>query len=703
MYKLDLYIDGQRADLFGDESVEMTLTTQNVNDLGAVYGDYSRSFTLPATKVNNAIFKHYYNVDIYGGFTAALRTDAIIDVNKNFFREGSIELTSVELKNNEPYSYMVSFYTSTTSLKDLFGEDTLNGLDLSALDHSYNDTNIAAGIDGYVSGTSSSVIYPMITPVTRWFYNSQGGVNDPGNIHYHNDIRHGAFWYDFKPAVKLTKIIDAIEAKYGIEFESDLFASSDFGRLFMWCHRRAGYMFKDQPNGFTAQKIDFTAADNSNFDLTNDTCTINNSSWVNAAGQHIIYYNYVITSTDTYKIQAFVNGQLQTTRTHTGNANQNVFLGELQFGDVIDFRISPPDDWDASAISISNLDFDIRYFDGIQRHITNPTRTASLSLSKTVEISDQLPEQKIVDFIGSLIRSHNLVVVRSANGKYKMEPLDQWYYEGTTHDITDYVDTNSVTINRPELYRRISFKYNENKSVLGETYRLQNDIGYGDLRADFTFDGPEFNIEVGFDNMLFERLSDQYSSGVGLTPINVGQAVTREEKPYIGKPIVFYVNDVISISTTYHWQYIDMNTSANQKTNMWLISNVNANTAEDVTKTLNFGTEIDPYLLQGFSAGLSETYWKTYITELYSQSRRLFRYSAQLPLGLMLTLKNNDKLTILERNYIINSINLDLNTGAATLELLNDMGIGDPTSFSEALAEDGSYLTTEAGDYITIE
>ena len=158
MYNLDLYIDGQRADLFGDESVEMTLTTQNVNDLGAVYGDYSRSFTLPATKVNNAIFKHYYNVDIYGGFTAALRTDAIIDVNKNFFREGSIELTSVELKNNEPYSYMVSFYTSTTSLKDLFGDDTLNDLDLSALDHSYNDTNIEAGIDGYVSGTSSSVI-----------------------------------------------------------------------------------------------------------------------------------------------------------------------------------------------------------------------------------------------------------------------------------------------------------------------------------------------------------------------------------------------------------------------------------------------------------------------------------------------------------------------------------------------------------------
>jgi len=703
MYKLDLYIDGQRADLFGDESVEMMLTTQNVNDLGAVYGDYSKSFTIPASARNNSIFKHYYNVDIYGGFTAALRTDAIIEVNKNFFREGSLELISVELKNNEPYAYSVNFYTSTTSLKDLFGEDTLNVLDLSAQDHGYNDTNIEAGIDGYVSGTGNAIIYPMITPVTRWLYNSQGGNHDAGNIHWHNDTSHGAFWYDFKPAVKLTKILDAIETKYDIEFESGLFDSSDFGKLFMWCHRRAGYMFKDQPNGFTAQKIDFTAADNSNFDLTNDTCTINNSSWVNAAGQHIIYYNYVITSTDTYKIQAFVNGELQTTRTHTGNANQNVFLGELQFGDVIDFRISPPDDWDASAISISNLDFDIRYFDGIQKHITNPTRTASLSLSKTVEIAEQLPEQKVVDFIGSLIRAYNLVVVRSANGKYKIDPLDQWYYEGTTHDITEYVDTTDITIKRPELYRRIRFEYNETKAVLGEQYRLQNDVGYGDLRADFTFDGGELDVKVGFDNMLFERLSDQYSSGVGLTELNVGQCITREGQPYIGKPIIFYVNDVITVDSTYHWQYIDMNTSANQKTDMWLISNVNANTGEDVTKTINFGTEVDPYLLQGFSAGLYETYWKSYITSLYSQSRRLFQYSAQLPLGLMLTLKNNDKLTILERNYIINSIKLDLNTGSATLELLNDMGIGDPTSFSEVLSEGGEYLTTEAGEFITTE
>lgn len=669
MYNLDLYIDGQKADLFGDESVEMTLTTQNINDLGAVYGDYSRSFTLPASPTNNAIFKHYYNVDIYGGFIAALRTDAIIDINKNFFRQGSIELMSVEMKNNEPYSYMVSFYTSTTSLKDLFGEDTLNDLDLSALDHAYNDTNIEAGIAGYVAGTSSSVIYPMITPVTRWLYNSQGGNHDPGNIHWHNDTDHGVFWYDFKPAVKLTKIIDAIEAKYDIEFESDLFASSDFGKLFMWCHRRAGYMFKDQENGYTPEVVNFTSNTTGDYNLTTQKYIIT------AAQETDLRIVYTTNTTADYKIVIYVNDQLYSSRAHSGSVtNETLTFNTLSVGDTVQIRFTTPDDWDAQAITLNSISADIEYFYlGSWNNGDSVSRVTSQSISQEVIIAEQLPEQKVVDFIGSLIRAYNLVVVRSANKKYKVEPLDDWYAEGTTHDITEYVEAGQVSINRPELYRRLSFKYNENKSVLGETYRLQNDIGYGDLRADFSFDGPEFSIEVGFDNMLFERLSDQYSAGVGLTELNVGQAVTREGEPYIGKPIVFYKNDAIRVSSTYHWNYVDMNTASNEKMDMWLIGNVNANAAEDVTKTLNFGTEIDPYLLQGFSAGLYETYWKDYITDLYSQSRRLFRYSAQMPLGLMLTLKNNDKLTILERNYIINSINLDLNTGAATLELLNEV------------------------------
>ena len=94
-----------------------------------------------------------------------------------------------------------------------------------------------------------------------------------------------------------------------------------------------------------------------------------------------------------------------------------------------------------------------------------------------------------------------------------------------------WIRKRSISINH-QLYRRISYKYNETEAILGEQYRLQNDIGYGDLQADFTFDGEEFNVEVGFDNMLFERLDDLNN---GVTEINVGKSITRELEPYIGQ------------------------------------------------------------------------------------------------------------------------------------------------------------------------
>ena len=670
MYKVTLYIDGQQADLFEDENIEINLTTQNIKDISKVFGDYSNGFTLPASPTNNAIFKHYYNVDVLGGFTANLRADAFIEVNNNVFKDGVLELEEVQMRDNEPYAYSVSFYSNTTSLRDLFGEDTLNDLDLSAYNHTHNDTNIEAGIAGYVSGTSDSVIYPMITPVTRWYYDSQGSHGD-GNIHYHNDPTHGVFYYDLKPAIKLQKIIDAIEVKYGITFNSDFFDSSDFGKLYMWCHRRAGYMFKDQPNGKEADVIQFVTNTTGDYNLTTQKYTVTAEQETN------LRVSYTITSSDTYRIQIFVNDVLASSKGYDGNTTDTQYLGTLNVGDTVQVRLAPPVDWDGSVVSIGTITADVEYFYLSSWNLGDSVSKIGQSITTTVVIADQLPEQKISDFIGSLIRQWNLVVVPTAPTTYDIEPLDTWYSEGTTREITQYVDTEETTIKKAPLYRRISFSYNETEAILGEQYRLQNDIGYGDLRADFNFDGEEFAVEVGFDNMLFERLTDVYtgSGNVGLTEINVGQCVTREEEPYIGKPIIFYAPSTIRVALAYHWSYTEMGTnpSAIEKQDMWFISNVNNAVAANVTQTINFGTEIDPYLLQGFNQSLYQNYWRDYITDLYDASRRLFVFKAQLPLGIMLNLRNNDKLTILERNYLVNNIKLNLTTGEATLELLNEV------------------------------
>jgi hypothetical protein len=669
MYRVDLYINGQRADLFQDENIEINLSVQNIKDISKVFGDFTNSFTIPASKVNNKIFKHYYNVDIDGGYISNLRTNAFIEVNNNLFRDGVLELDGVQMKKGEPYAYSVGFYSNVTSLKDTFGEDKLNDLDLSAYDHTYNDTNIVTGLNGYVSGTSSSIIYPLISPVRNWFYDSTSSDANPDNIWYHNGHpEHGVFYYDLKPAIKLQKIVDAIETKYGIEFQSDFFDSADFGKLFMWCHRRAGYMFKDQPNGSTNEVINFTSATGYGFNTTTDKFTFSQSSMVD-----MDYIDVAVTSTDDYAISLYVNGELYAKKEDTGNATVR-FITNPNDGDVFQIKFSPIAAWDASVINLTAVTASF-----VIVPITTPVNIATASTSATqtytadVIVADQMPEQKIGDFIGSLVRAFNLVIVPVGNGKYDIEPLDDWYAEGSTREVSEYVDTEEVNINKPSLYRRINFKYNETGAILGEQYRLQNDIGYGDLRADFAFDGEEFNVEVGFDNMLFERLTDTYVNGVGLTEINVGQCVTRELEPYIGQPIIFYAAGNLRIPLNNHWSYTDMNDGANQKQDMWLIGNVNNPTAETVTKTLNFGTEVDPYLLQGFATGLYNTYWKDYITDLYDRKRRVFIYNGQLPLGLMLALKINDKLTIGERNYIINQMKLNLSTGEAQMELLNDV------------------------------
>ena len=665
MYRVQLYIDGQEADLFQNESIEINLSVQNIKDISKVFGDFTNSFTIPASPANNKIFKHYYNVDISGSFNASVRVDAFIEVNNNLFRAGVIELENVQLKSNEPYAYSVGFYSNVTSLKDTFGEDTLNDLDLSAQNHGYNDTNIVTGFNAYVDDTEDAIIYPLISPVANWYYNAVGNDHTPSNIYYQSGhTEHGVFYYDLKPAIKLQKIIDAIEVKYGIEFESDFFATADFGKLFMWCHRRAGYMFKDQPNGFIGEPILFVTNTTGEYNLTTQTYT------VNAIQESELRITYNTTSADDYKIQVFINGLLANSRNHSGSDSGIFSLGILNVGDTIQIRYSTPDTWDGSTITLNSANFVIEYFYLSSWNLGDDVAIgAAQTLSTDVVVADQMPEQKVSDFIGSLVRAFNLVIVPTGNSKFDIEPLDDWYAEGVTRDVNEYIDTEEVSISKPSLYSRINFSYNETGAILGEQYRLQNGIGYGDLRADFNFDGEEFNVGVGFDNMLFERLSDQ--DGGALTTIGVGKSITREIEPYIGSPYIFYAAGNITGSQSF--SYVNMDADHFPFTNFWLASNVNARVATSVTKTLNFGTEIDPYLLQGFNQGLYKTYWEDYITDLYASSRRVFQYKGQLPLGLMLALRINDKLTIGERNYLINQMKLNLTTGETQLELLNDV------------------------------
>ena len=97
MQSIQLYIEGQRVDMFKDESVSITQSVQNVKDIAKVFTEFTKTFTLPASKANNKIFKHYYNFDITGGFDARTKKDATLELNYLPFKKGKIKLEGVDL------------------------------------------------------------------------------------------------------------------------------------------------------------------------------------------------------------------------------------------------------------------------------------------------------------------------------------------------------------------------------------------------------------------------------------------------------------------------------------------------------------------------------------------------------------------------------------------------------------------------------
>ena len=231
MIDVQLYIENNRVDLFDDEAIQLTSTIQDVRDISKVFADYSKTFTVPANERNNKIFKHFYNPDIEG-FDGTVKRPAKIELNHAPFREGFIYIQAANLKNNVANTYTLIFFGGLIRLKDDIKENKLSSLisELSVYDHDYTVANVETG---FTSGLSSgNIIYPLITSEKRLFLDSViGGSADEnynGNLFSapSPDTARGLAYTDLKPAIKVIKVLKAIETKYNIKF-SDFFNTED--------------------------------------------------------------------------------------------------------------------------------------------------------------------------------------------------------------------------------------------------------------------------------------------------------------------------------------------------------------------------------------------------------------------------------------------------------------------------------------------
>ena len=151
MQQLQLYIESDRLDLFKDETVSLTQTIQNVKEIDKVFTSFSKTFSVPASKNNNKIFKHYYNFNIVDGYDARKKKVGRIELNTLPFQSGLIKLEGVTLKNNLAHTYKITFFGNTVELPDIIGDDNLGSLAFSN----------ARSFKGSFASTRVSIILPF--------------------------------------------------------------------------------------------------------------------------------------------------------------------------------------------------------------------------------------------------------------------------------------------------------------------------------------------------------------------------------------------------------------------------------------------------------------------------------------------------------------------------------------------------------------
>ena len=475
MQTVELYISNTRVDLFKDESLTITDSIINAKDVAKVFTAFSQQFSLPASSTNNQIFKHYYNWNItLGSFDARVRVSAILKLNGVDFKIGKVKLNSVSLKDNKAYSYKVVFYGETVALNDILGEDKLSALtNLNPVTPLiYNSTNIESYLK--LDPATNDIIVPLITHTKQLYYKTNEDIEGSGNLWYSsgtgNPKDHGVLYSELKYAIRVDKIIQAIETNYGITFSNDFFVNSNapYYNLFMWLHRKSGDVGNgDQVSTFPTSINGWSAPGGG----SGDWATMSNISTLTVKpdfqnftnAQTLLQLQLTPSGSDEYAVEVLRNGL--SIFQQSGLTGSNTLSSDSTGGDFGNTTLAAGE-WSViitvtTNIVFTNIGWTVRNDDGggASTNTFNTSDNGTFTCDTNFEfvISQQIPDIKIIEFLTGLFKMFNLVAYTQEDGTIYVNTLDSFYATSTTYDITKYIDVNTSSVDVALPYREINF------------------------------------------------------------------------------------------------------------------------------------------------------------------------------------------------------------------------------------------------------
>jgi len=204
-------------DTYDDIGISLNFNIADLNDISSKNSSYSKTITLPDTKLNRATFQYIFGLNSDSTFDATKKSKAWVLRDTVIVFEGYIQLTSITYdRNMGKNEYEVVIYADNDTLFKTIGEKYLTELDLNQYDHFYQPSSIVNSWNGdYTTG----YYYPLMDYAYPLDYSlvSASGSGTTSSLSV----------YNFSPAAYLKPVMDQIFIEAGYSYTSNFF-NSDF-------------------------------------------------------------------------------------------------------------------------------------------------------------------------------------------------------------------------------------------------------------------------------------------------------------------------------------------------------------------------------------------------------------------------------------------------------------------------------------------
>ena len=561
-FSFKLIANGTQLDLFDDEEIFVSDNVTGLFDIGVLPADFTRQITVPGTKKNNAFFEHVYDISITNPYLFATNTKVpcYIDFDSIYIASGYLQLNKVNIIANKFIdSYEVTIYGGLSSFARDINRFFLTDLtaSLSQFNHTSSYNNISASWNGDLF--SGSIVYPFAEYGQRIQFT-------PEEAQFGIDAPDGALCVqDFKPAIRIKEVWDAIFETYGYTYAGDFWEQPWLDNVYMICNNQLRYpiydsidletygLFRIAPISGAAQ-TDFTMSAAADIQFPWYNIQSNPGGNLSSSGLYTLdissrlrgelALNFEVKST------GVGNGVPQftllvkdgtTTVSSTPLVNYNNFMKQIQTYNATQTRTEKfqlTTEFNTSLLSPGSYTFHLVYFNSGGSNfqvVLNPGNNLSntyLEIKKVNQGGDNLvmdiPSNmpfgttgiKQVDFITGIQKKFNLVIYPSKvkPREFIVEEFNKWYKQGEVKDFNKYINldkkieaipANNLAVNK------LNFGDTLDGDYISQQFSKANNREYG---KNYYVDTENFYSQGTFEvKTTFASAPLVYLEGTGLS------------------------------------------------------------------------------------------------------------------------------------------------------------------------------------------